>query len=106
MTDPRALAACEVLTAINAAAFVMRPELFVVIANFPSKRTAHWLKLLQARAIENQACVAGVNRCGDSPSHAYCGRSLIIDPLPSFGGQYGRGITFIDQLNRKRKPPM
>jgi len=57
-----------------------RPELFVVIANFPEKRIHHWVRLLQARAIENQAYVAGVNRIGADPFASYPGRSLLIDP--------------------------
>lgn len=58
-----------------------RPELFVVIANFPAKRIGHWQALLQARAIENQAYVVGVNRVGNDPLYEYGGRSLIVDPL-------------------------
>lgn len=55
-------------------------EAFAVIANWPSMRTEHWVTLLQARAIENQAYVIGVNRCGTDPQFTYPGRSLIIDP--------------------------
>ena len=55
-------------------------DLFAVIANWPQPREAHWVTLLQARAIENQAYVVGVNRCGHDPKLAYSGRSLIIDP--------------------------
>ena len=62
------------------AAAAHRPELFAVIANFPEKRIAHWVRLLQARAIENQAYVVGVNRVGNDPFYHYAGRSLIIDP--------------------------
>jgi len=57
-----------------------RPELFVVIANWPVKRIHHWVRLLQARAIENQACLVGVNRVGHDPHHDYNGRSVIVDP--------------------------
>jgi predicted amidohydrolase len=57
-----------------------RPELFVVIASWPDKRIHHWVALLQARAIENQAYVIGVNRIGTDPYYTYCGRSLIVDP--------------------------
>lgn len=57
-----------------------RPHLFTVIANWPEKRIHHWVRLLQARAIENQACVVGVNRCGRDPQHVYTGRSIIVDP--------------------------
>jgi predicted amidohydrolase len=56
-----------------------RPELFVVIANWPEKRVIHWVRLLQARAIENQAYVVGVNRVGTDPFYSYSGRSLIVD---------------------------
>jgi predicted amidohydrolase len=55
-------------------------ELFVVIANWPSMREDHWVTLLRARAIENQAYVAAANRCGKDPWLPYPGRSLIVDP--------------------------
>jgi predicted amidohydrolase len=55
-------------------------QLFTVIANWPVARIHHWITLLQARAIENQAYVAGVNRCGTDPKHTYNGRSIIVDP--------------------------
>ena len=55
-------------------------NLFIVIALWPVKRQQHWLTLLQARAIENQACVIGVNRVGNEPQFAYAGRSVIVDP--------------------------
>jgi omega-amidase len=57
-----------------------QPELFVVIANFPEKRIQHWVRLLQARAIENQAYVTGVNRVGKDPYYTFNGRSMIVDP--------------------------
>jgi predicted amidohydrolase len=55
-------------------------QVFVVIANWPSARVKHWLALLTARAIENQAYVIACNRCGSDPHVAYPGRSVIIDP--------------------------
>ncbi len=54
--------------------------LFVVIAAWPSRRIDHWITLLRARAIENQAYVIGVNRTGNEPRFAYTGRSIIVDP--------------------------
>jgi predicted amidohydrolase len=57
-----------------------RPELFIVIANFPKKRIQHWTRLLQARAIENQAYVMGLNRIGTDPYYEYSGDSIIVDP--------------------------
>jgi predicted amidohydrolase len=62
------------------AAAAQRPELYVVIASWPEKRILHWVRLLQARAIENQAYVVGVNRVGQDPFYSYPGRSLIVDP--------------------------
>lgn len=54
--------------------------LFVVIASWPARRAQHWLTLLQARAIENQAFVLGVNRCGTDPIGGYSGRSCLVSP--------------------------
>lgn len=56
-------------------------ELMVVIANWPIARVEHWLTLLRARAIENQAYVVGVNRVGRDPELLYPGRSVVVDPL-------------------------
>ena len=56
-----------------------KPELFVVIANWPEKRIAHWTRLLQARAIENQAYIMAANRIGQDPYYHCTGHSLIAD---------------------------
>jgi omega-amidase len=55
-------------------------NLFTVMANWPVARVAHWNVLLQARAIENQAYVVGVNRCGSDPFLNYSGQSQILNP--------------------------
>ena len=55
-------------------------ELLIVAANWPDKRSEHWRVLLQARAIENQAFVAGVNCVGDKGGLKYSGHSMIVDP--------------------------
>jgi predicted amidohydrolase len=55
-------------------------ELFAVIANWPACRGDHWETLLKARAIENQAYIVGVNRCGTDPNHDYAGGSIIVSP--------------------------
>lgn len=55
-------------------------DLFVVVANWPKRRKLHWETLLRARAIENIACVVGVNRVGSDPNVSYSGQSQIIDP--------------------------
>ena len=56
-------------------------DLFVIIASWPASRAEHWMRLLQARAIENQCYAVGVNRTGRDPHTAYCGNSMIFDPM-------------------------
>ena len=59
-------------------------DVLVYVANWPEKRNHAWKTLLQARAIENQCYVAGVNRVGtDGNGHYYSGDSMIVDPLGS-----------------------
>lgn len=55
-------------------------DAYLVVANWPKKRRAHWMTLLRARAIENQAWVVGLNRVGEGGGIAYSGDSMIIDP--------------------------
>jgi predicted amidohydrolase len=70
-------------------------QLMTVIANWPVARIQHWVTLLQARAIENQAYVAGVNRCGDDPKLKYSGRSLIVSPHGDILADAGDGEKVI-----------
>ena len=56
-------------------------DLYLVPANWPEKRRLHWMTLLQARAIENQAYVMGVNRVGEGGGLRYAGDSRVVDPL-------------------------
>ncbi len=54
-------------------------DLMLFVANWPAKRRLHWRQLLIARAIENQACVIGVNRVGsDANGLTYSGDSLAV----------------------------
>ncbi|MFN2386239.1 MAG: nitrilase-related carbon-nitrogen hydrolase [Thermoanaerobaculia bacterium] len=55
-------------------------DLFVVVANWPDARREHWRTLLRARAIENLAYVAGVNRVGEGNRLRYAGDSAVISP--------------------------
>ena len=62
--------------------FENRYDAAIFIANWPERRSAHWKLLLQARAVENQCYVIGVNRVGtDGNGHTYSGDSSIIDPV-------------------------
>lgn len=57
-------------------------DLLLYVANWPERRSYAWKQLLIARAIENQAYVAAVNRVGyDGNKTAHSGDSAIIDPL-------------------------
>ena len=57
-------------------------DVIIYVANWPERRSLAWKTLLQARAIENQAYVIGVNRVGnDGNNIAHSGDSMIIDPL-------------------------
>jgi predicted amidohydrolase len=62
-------------------ALAERTDCYVLPANWPASRREHWMALLRARAIENQAYVVGVNRVGDGGRLHYCGDSMIIDPF-------------------------
>ncbi len=56
-------------------------DLALYVANWPEPRRLHWRSLLQARAIENLACVIGVNRIGsDAKGWIYSGDSLAVGP--------------------------
>jgi len=57
-------------------------DLMLLVANWPSKRVKHWSLLLEARAVENQAWVIGVNRVGeDGNGVPYPGCSVVHDPM-------------------------
>lgn len=56
-------------------------NIIITIANWPEKRVKHWETLLEARAIENQCYMVGVNRIGtDGNNLRYSRSSAIVDP--------------------------
>ncbi|RIL00833.1 MAG: carbon-nitrogen hydrolase, partial [Proteobacteria bacterium] len=55
-------------------------HLYVVVANWPKARLSHFLALARARAIENQAYVAAVNRVGNGGGLEYTGGSTVFTP--------------------------
>ncbi len=64
-------------------------DLLIFVANFPKLRISDWDILLQARAIENQTYICGVNRVGvDGAGIIYNGHSVLLDyhgkPLLNF----------------------
>ena len=69
-----------------------KADMFLCIANWPVARREHWMTLLRARAIENQAVMVAVNRVGDDPSLSYAGDSAVID---------GRGQALLELHGRK-----
>lgn len=57
-------------------------DVLLIVANWPDKRSLAWKTLLQARAIENQCYVVGVNRVGtDFRGLNYSGDSSVFGPL-------------------------
>lgn len=56
-------------------------DLILNIANWPIPRIHHWRILLQARSIENQCYVIGVNRVGTDPKLSYNGCSSFFNPM-------------------------
>jgi predicted amidohydrolase len=57
-------------------------DVLIYVANWPERRAHAWKTLLQARAIENQCYVIGVNRTGkDGNDIYYSGESMVVDPM-------------------------
>ncbi len=57
-------------------------DVLIYIANWPERRVQAWKTLLQARAIENQCYVVGVNRVGDDGNNIHhSGDSMVVDPM-------------------------
>ncbi|HYC39630.1 MAG TPA: amidohydrolase [Chitinophagaceae bacterium] len=57
-------------------------DVLIYVANWPERRIHAWKTLLQARAIENQCYVIGVNRVGtDGNQIHHSGESLVVDAM-------------------------
>ena len=55
-------------------------DLLICVANWPENRASVWKTLLEARALENQCYICGVNRIGtDKNKVSYKGDSLLFD---------------------------
>jgi len=56
-------------------------DVLIYVANWPERRINAWKTLLQARAIENQCYVVGINRVGEDGNRIYYpGESMVVDP--------------------------
>jgi len=76
-------------------ALAEQTDCYVLPANWPASRRDHWMTLLRARAIENQAYVVGVNRVGDGGRLHYYGDSMIVDPFGEIVAQAADTETII-----------
>lgn len=84
-------------------------DLLIAVANWPKVRVDAWNQLLKARAIENEAYVAGVNCRGvDTGGFEYDGSSMILDFKGKdisnpFENEYIYGVLSKDKLERFRE---
>ncbi len=63
-------------------AAALQTDLFVVVANWPVRRSHAWRTLLAARAIDCQAWALGVNRVGDDGEGIHFqGDTALVDPM-------------------------
>ncbi|MEP6514252.1 MAG: nitrilase family protein [Parafilimonas sp.] len=57
-------------------------DVLLYVANWPERRINAWKTLLQARAIENQCYVIGVNRIGNDGNNIYhTGDSMVVNAM-------------------------
>jgi omega-amidase len=84
-------------------------KLIFVPAQWPYPRILPWRTLLQARAMENQLFVAGVNCVGTAGKTEYFGHSMVINPLGEIlaEGSQEEEIIYVDidldEVDRTRK---
>ncbi|KGA21699.1 putative carbon-nitrogen hydrolase [freshwater metagenome] len=70
-------------------------DLYLVPGNWPASRREHWMALLRARAIENQAFVIGCNRVGTGGGLEYAGDSRVVNPLGEVIAEAGDVSTIL-----------
>lgn len=79
-------------------------DLLIYIANWPGSRNKVWKTLLEARALENQAYVAGVNRVGtDGTGLSYSGDSRMIDPKGTIISNIPAEKEFIETIDLSKQ---
>ena len=72
-----------------------KTDVYLVPGNWPASRREHWMTLLRARAIENQAFVVGCNRVGTGGGLAYAGDSRVVNPLGEVIAEAGDVSTIL-----------
>ena len=79
-------------------------DLLLYVANWPERRSLAWKTLLQARAIENQCYVVGVNRVGMDGNNIYhSGDSMVVDPLGEILYQSSNKETVSTHILKKER---
>jgi len=75
-----------------------KAEMFVVPASWPQARMEAWKIFMQARAMENQSIMVGVNRVGFDGKVPYSGESMVVDAGGTIiGGPYlGEGLFTVE----------
>lgn len=77
-------------------------DALILPANWPGEREMHWTALLQARAIENQMYILGVNCVGDIGGTYYSGCTQAFDPygnpIEHIKGEEGLLLVDIDDM--------
>lgn len=76
-------------------------HIILVAADWPGSRREHWKCLLQARAIENQCYILGVNSVGCQNGQDYTGDSCVILPDGTVAAQLAdeEGLIFYDLMD-------
>lgn len=85
-------------------------KLALICAQWPTSRKDHWLKLLQARALENQIYILACNRIGKKDKLKYPGHSCVISPWGEIEflmkqnqnvGIYEVNLSLIEKIRRE-----
>jgi len=82
-------------------------DAIVIVANWPDTRQEAWQVLTQARAIENQSYLVGVNRVGDDSKCHYIGGSVVVDVtghVVALCGSSAEALTYtLDKTELERR---
>ena len=83
-------------------------DAIIIVANWPDSRQEAWQVLTQARAIENQSYLVGVNRVGDDAKCHYIGESVVVDVTGHVVARCGNSVEALTytldkaELERRR----